>query len=147
MLLTFSLTPRQRFALFKIHFRRGCRALLCPEVRGWPGGLCMAGHDPSLTWQGLSCTASPWAPAPGHHCPLPALPVGPASFPRLPLHCAEKAAEICSVLLSRGHLELETSTFGVPDLISLLPNHLERTRLSWDFVSAGAEISIFWQTT
>lgn len=99
----------------------------------------MAGHDPSLTWLHLGC---PWAPL-----SLPALPVGPASFPRLPLHCAEKAAEICSVLLSRGHLELETSTFGVPDLISLLPNHLERTRLSWDFVSAGAEISIFWQTT
>lgn len=154
MFLTFSFTPRQRFALFKIHFPRGSTAVaagLSHEVGGWLGAgrdlLCMAGYGPSLTLQGLPCTASTWASAPGQHCPLSALPVGPGSFPQLPPRYAEKAAEICSVLLIRGHLEFKPPTFGVPDLTSLLPNHLRGTRLSWDFVAGGAEISFFWQRT
>lgn len=131
MFLTFSFTPRQRSALFKIHFPRGSTAVaagLSREVGGWPGAgrdlLCMAGYGSSLTLQGLPCTASTWASAPGQHCPLSALPVGPGSFPQLPPRYAEKAAEICSVLLIRGHLEFKPSTFGVPDLTLLLPNHL-----------------------
>lgn len=76
------LTPRQCFALSKIHFPRGSTALAAGPswalkcVCGWePAGngwvwLCMAGYGPSLTWQGLPCTASAWAPAPRHHCPL-----------------------------------------------------------------------------
>lgn len=94
-------------------------------------------YGPSLTWQGLPCTASTWAPAPRHHCPLPALPVGPVSFPELPLHYGEKAAEVCSVLLSRA---------GVPGFTSLLPDHLRGPGCPgtlWLVVQQ----SIFWQTS
>lgn len=110
MFLPFSLTPRQRFALFKTHFPRGSTALAaglsCALKCGWQW-LCMAGYSPR------------------HHCPLPTLPVALGSFPQLPLHCAEKAAEMCCVLLSRERLEIQPLTFGVCDLSSLLHDHLK----------------------
>lgn len=125
MFLAFPLTPRQGFALFKVHFPAAAPPWLpCPAACGWPGWAVCAGCGPSLARQGLPRTAGPWHPHPGHCCPLPALPVAPVSFPQLPLHYAEKAVEIRSVLLSRGHLEIKPSDLGFPGLTSFLPDRL-----------------------
>lgn len=116
LLFSKSISPRQHCL--------GCRAQPCPAACGWPGWAVSAGCGPSLARQGLPHTAGPWHPHPGHRCPLPALPVAPVSFPQLPLHYAEKAVEIRSVLLSRGHLEIKPSDLGFPGLTSFLPDRL-----------------------
>lgn len=108
--------------------RLGCRAQLCPGACGWPGAgwdhLCVLPTAPAGPGRGCPALPAPGHLPPGHHCPLPALPAGPVSFPQLHLHSAAKAAEIRSVLLSKGHLEIKPSAFGVPGLTSLLPDHL-----------------------